>query len=368
MKTAIIGCGNISTQYLERAPAFGVLDIVRVADLDADRARAQAEKYGVPRHGSVDDVVSDADVELVINLTIPAAHAPIALRCIDAGKHVYGEKPLAVTREEASSMLDAAKAQGVRVGNAPDTFLGTGHQAARKLIDDGAIGTPTAAMGFMVCPGHESWHPDPEFYYAPGGGPMLDMGPYYLTALINLLGPIDRVSAEAGIQINPRTITSEKKNGKVVQVATPDHVATNLRFAGGAIGTVVTSFAGHQATHDTTRPITIYGTKGTLKVGDPNGFDTAPMLYTTGQTGGGDGDDYAEAATPHAHPNGRSLGAADMALAIKAGRPHRASGELSRSVLDIMLATLESSERGEYITIDSAGVERPSMMDVAGMA
>ena len=363
MKTAIIGCGNISTQYLKHAPDFGVLDIVRVADLDAGRARAQAEKFGVPRHGSVDDVVADADVELVINLTIPAAHAPIALRCIDAGKHVYGEKPLAVTREEATAMLDAAAEKGVRVGNAPDTFLGTGHQAARKLIDDGAIGTPTAAMGLMVCPGHESWHPDPEFYYAAGGGPMLDMGPYYLTALINLLGPINRVSAEAGIQITPRTIDSEKKRGQVMHVETPDHITASLRFAGGTIGTLVTSFAGHQAAHDTKRPITIYGTQGTLKIGDPNHFDIAPMLFTAGQ----DSDDYAEVATPHVHPNGRSLGVADMALAIKADRPHRASGELSRSVLDIMLGSLESSERGQYVAIDTAGVERPAMMDVAGL-
>ena len=363
MKTAIIGCGNISTQYLERAPDFGVLDIVRVADLDAGRARAQADKFGVPRHGGVDDLINDAEVELVINLTIPAAHAPVALKCIAAGKHVYGEKPLAVTREDAASMIDAAAKKGVRVGNAPDTFLGTGHQAARKLIDDGAIGTPTAAMGLMVCPGHESWHPDPEFYYAAGGGPMLDMGPYYLTALMNLLGPINRVSAEAGIQITPRIIGSEKKRGQVMHVEVPDHVTTSLRFAGGAIGTMVTSFAGHQATHDTKYPITIYGTEGTLKVGDPNHFDIPPLLYTTGQ----DGDDYAEAATPHVHPNGRSLGVADMALAIQADRPHRASGELSRSVLDIMVGALESSERGEFVTIDTAGVERPAMMDLAGM-
>lgn len=364
MKTALIGCGNISTQYLERASAFPVLDIVRLADLDAGRAQSQAEKFGVPRHGTVDDLLADAEVELVINLTVPAAHASVALQCIAAGKHVYGEKPLAVTRAEAASMLDAAASKGVRIGNAPDTFLGTGHQAARQLIDAGAIGTPTAATGFMVCPGHERWHPDPEFYYAPGGGPMLDMGPYYLTALINLLGPINRVSAEAGIQVNPRTITSAKKNGQQIQVQTPDHVTAGLRFAGGAIGTLVTSFAGHRATHDAKHPITIYGTKGTLKVGDPNGFDTPPMLFTTEQ----DGEGYTEVNVQHTHPDGRSLGAADMALAIETGRPHRANGELSRSVLDIMLATLESSERGEFVTIDTTGVERPEMIPVAGLS
>ena len=172
------------------------------------------------------------------------------------------------------------------------------------------------------------------------------------------------MSAEAGIQVNPRTITSAKKNGQQIQVQTPDHVTASLRFAGGAIGTLVTSFAGHRATHDAKHPITIYGTKGTLKVGDPNGFDTPPVLFTTEQ----DGEGYTEVNVQHTHPDGRSLGAADMALAIEQDRPHRASGELSRSVLDIMLATLESSERGEFVTIDTTGVERPEMIPVAGLS
>ena len=361
MKTAIIGCGNISTQYLERATeSFPVLDIVRLADLDPARARAQAETFKVPAHGSVDDLLADDAVELVINLTIPAAHAEVAGKVIAAGKHVYGEKPLAVTADEGRSILDAAAAKGVRVGNAPDTFLGTGHQTARRLIDEGAIGRPVTCTAMMFTPGHERWHPDPEFYYQRGGGPMLDMGCYYLTALVNLLGPVARVCGESGVQINPRVIGSEKKKGQEIAVEVPDHTSASLRFASGVIGSLATSFTGYEATHDTKYPITVYGTEGTLKVGDPNGFDTVPQVFHKDRPD----DGYADAEVTHTHPNGRSAGAADMAAAIAEGRPHRASGTLAQHVLEVMVGAEASSAEARYVTLDTAGMERPAMMPV----
>jgi len=244
-------------------------------------------------------------------------------------------------------VLDAAQAKGVRVANAPDTFLGTSHQTCRALIESGAIGQPVAATAFMFCPGHESWHPDPDFYYQPGGGPMFDMGPYYLTALINMLGPITRVSGEAGIQINPRTITSDPKNGEQISVNTPDHVAGNLRFQDGCLGTIITSFATRFSVHDHQNPITIHGTTGTLKVPDPNNFDGPVFLQTL------EDEDFKQVDIKHTHPNGRSLGIADLATALRANRDHRASERMAYCVLETMQGLLDASADGRYVTIES---------------
>lgn len=355
VKIGFIGCGNISTQYLEAAKQFPVLETVAVADLDMSRAQAQAEKFGVPRACGVEELLADDSIELVVNLTIPLVHAKVSLQVIEAGKHVYSEKPLTVTTEEGKRVLAAANAKGVRVGNAPDTFLGTSHQACRALIESGAIGRPVAATAFMICPGHESWHPDPEFYYKLGGGPMFDMGPYYLTALINMLGPITRVSGEAGIQIDPRTITSDPKKGQTIKVDTPDHVAGTLRFADGCIGTIITSFAGRFATHDDKNPITIYGTAGTLKVPDPNNFDGPVFLRRN------DDEDFQEVEIKHTHPNGRSVGVADMATAFRSGRDHRANERMAFCVVEAMQGLLESSEQGRHIAV-SAEFQKPALM------
>ncbi len=358
LNIGFIGCGNISDQYLDRAKQYPILHVAALADLDPTRAASQAEKYGVPRSCSVDELLADPSIELVVNLTIPAVHAEVALRCLDAGKHAYSEKPLAVNTDEGRRVLDAAAAAGLRVGNAPDTFLGTSHQACRQLIESGAIGTPVAATAFMICPGHESWHPDPDFYYQPGGGPMFDMGPYYLTALVNMLGPITRVSGEAGIQINPRTITSEPKKGQTIQVNTPDHVAGTLRFAEGCLGTIVTSFAGRFSPHDQQNPITIYGTRGTLKVPDPNHFDGPVLIQTV------DDEDYRQVTPKHTHPNGRSLGVADMATAIRENREHRANERLAYNVLETMQGLLSASADGQYVEI-AADFEKPALLPEA---
>ncbi|HXI17430.1 MAG TPA: Gfo/Idh/MocA family oxidoreductase, partial [Chloroflexota bacterium] len=242
VKVGIIGCGVISGIYLKNLPAFELVDVVACADLVLERAQARAQEFGIVKACLPDELLADPEVNLVVNLTIPKAHALVALAAVDAGKSVYNEKPLAVQREEGEELLRRAKARGVLVGGAPDTFLGGGIQTCRKLIDDGAIGEPVAATAFMAGHGHEHWHPDPAFYYQPGGGPMFDMGPYYLTALISLIGPVRRVAGSARVTFPERIITSKPKAGETIRVETPTHVAGTLDFASGAVGTVITSF------------------------------------------------------------------------------------------------------------------------------
>src|SRR6266498_2532672 len=238
----IVGCGNISGIYLEAGKKWDILNIVACADIDLARAQAQAAKYGIPKAIGVAELLADPSIAIVINLTVPQAHAEVALAALAAGKSVYNEKPLALDREQAKQVLDLAREKGLRVGCAPDTFLGGGLQTCRKLIDDGVIGEPIGASAFMMSHGPESWHPNPGFYYQPGAGPMFDMGPYYLTAIISLLGPVRRVSGSARVSMLERTITSEPLNGTKVLVNTPTHVTGVLEFASGAVGTVITSF------------------------------------------------------------------------------------------------------------------------------
>ncbi|MBW7458727.1 Gfo/Idh/MocA family oxidoreductase, partial [Paenibacillus sepulcri] len=221
VKVGIVGCGNISKIYFTNLQKYPELELVAAADLDLSRAEQRAQEFNLDKAYTVDQLMADPEIEIVVNLTIPKAHASVCLQALESGKHVYVEKPLAVTREEGQQVLKLAKEKGLRVASAPETFLGGGIQTCRKLIDDGAIGTPIAVSGFMIGGGHESWHPDPEFYYEVGGGPMFDMGPYYLTAFVNLLGPIRRVTGSAVISYPERTITSEKKRGQKIKVETP---------------------------------------------------------------------------------------------------------------------------------------------------
>ena len=227
----------------------------------------ESDEYGIAKAVSVEALLADPAIEIIVNLTTPQAHASVAMAALEAGKSVYNEKPLTVTVAEGRRLVETAEARGLRLGCAPGTFLGGGLQTCRKIIDDGTLGTPVAATAFMMGRGHEHWHPDPEFYYKVGGGPMMDMGPYYLTALRNLLGPIRKVNGMAAITIPERTIGSEARRGQKIQVETPDHVAGNLEFAGGAIGTIITSFAVMHAEYP---PIRVFGTEGTLSVPDPN--------------------------------------------------------------------------------------------------
>ncbi|WP_019535929.1 Gfo/Idh/MocA family protein [Paenibacillus ginsengihumi] len=354
VKVGIIGCGKISGIYFKNCRSFPMVEVAACADLDLERARAAAEEHGVPKACSVQELLDDPGIDIVINLTIPAAHAEVCLQAIHAGKHVYVEKPLAVTREEGRSILDAAKAKGVLVGSAPDTFLGGGIQTCVKLIEDGWIGTPVAATAFMLGRGHEHWHPDPEFYYAKGGGPMFDMGPYYLTALVAMLGPIRRIAGATKVSYPERTITSEKKFGKVIPVETPTHVAGVMDFHSGVIGTMITSFdvfGGHQLPR-----IEVYGSLGTLSVPDPNTFGGPVLLKRH------DAQEWKEIPLSHGYAeNGRGLGVLDMAYAIRNGRPHRASGELAYHVLEAMHGFHDSSDEGRHYIMQSS-CERPAPM------
>lgn len=347
----IIGCGNISGIYLENSKIFDAINVVAVADIDPDRAKARAAEYNIPKACSVEELLADPEIEIVLNLTTPDAHGPVALAALNAGKHVYNEKPLAVTRDEARALLDLAARKGLRVGCAPDTFLGGGLQTCRKLIDDGWIGEPIGATAFMMSHGPESWHPNPTFFYQPGGGPMFDMGPYYLTALCVLLGPVRRVTGSARISFPERTVTSEHNYGARIPVNTPTHVAGVLDFASGAVATIITSF---DVWSSQLPRIEIYGSQGTLGAPDPNTFDGPVLLRRAGAR------EWSNVPLSHGFTrNSRGIGVADMATAIRTGRPHRASGELAHHVLDIMHAIHDASREERHITLRSA-MTRPA--------
>jgi len=354
-RIGVAGIGNVSKIYLNNlSGVFGdKVKLAAVTDTVFERAQKAAADYKVKAFKSVKEMLASSDIDIALNLTPPAFHFDIALAAINAGKHIYNEKPLCTQRKEAAQLLTAAAEKKVRVGGAPDTFLGAGLQTCRKLIDDGWIGSPLAATAFVLNHGPEHWHPDPAFIYQAGCGPLFDMGPYYLTALINLLGPVARVCGSARIGIPERTITSKPLNGTVIKVETPTHISATLEFAGGPIGTIITSYE----VYSHTLPfIEIYGTEGALRVPDPNFFggpvyvkrfnaeewSQIPLLK-----------DYAE--------NARGLGVTDMALAIEENRPHRASGELAFHVLDILHGILESSASGRYYRVKSK-CKRPAAL------
>jgi predicted dehydrogenase len=355
VKVGVIGVGAISGAYLGMARNFPVVEMAAVADLDVARAKSAAEKFGIPRVLTVDELLADPSIELVLNLTVPKAHVPVGLRALENGKHTYAEKPLGINREEGMKLIGLAEQKKLMVGCAPDTFMGAGVQTARKLVEDGAIGKPLAFTAFMLSPGHESWHPSPEFYYEVGGGPMLDMGPYYLTALLNIFGPAKRISALASIGMPERTITSEPKRGKKVKVETPTHIAGSMEFANGVVGTLVTSFETRFPSYDGKQPITIFGEEGTLRVPDPNGFDGPVHLRRK------DDADWTEVPPAFVKGYGRSVGLADMAYAIRSGRKPRASGQQAMAVLDLMQGFLDSSEQGKAIS-PVTEYERPKPM------
>ncbi len=352
-KIGIIGCGNISSIYLQNGKVFENIEIAAVADIDMDRARARAAEYNVPKACSVEELLADPAIEIVINLTIPAAHGPVALAALEAGKNVYNEKPLAVSREDGRKLLALAKEKGLLVGGAPDTFLGGGLQTCRKLIDDGWIGEPVAATAFMLGRGPESWHPNPGFFYEPGAGPMFDMGPYYLTTLVALLGPARRVTGSAHITFPERTITNQYNYGDKIKVTTPTHIAGVLDFVSGPVATVITSFDvwSHQLPH-----IEIYGSAGSLSVPDPNTFDGPVYVRRAGAK--------EWSAVPLTHgftKNSRGLGVSDMAYALRSGRSHRANGAMAYHVLDIMHAVHDASREGRHIELEST-CEQPAAL------
>jgi predicted dehydrogenase len=358
LNVGIIGCGKIVAQYLTNFRRLEQVRLVAVADLDIARAQEVADTYEGVRAVSVDELIAAEDVDLVLNLTIPAAHAEVALKAIAAGKSVYGEKPLAATTEEAWHVLAAAREAGVVVGCAPDTVLGTGIQTARKAIDDGVIGSPIAATATMVTPGHERWHPNPDFYYQPGGGPLLDMGPYYVSALVTLLGPVVSVIGAASHTRTERTIGSGERSGQAIPVDIDTHVTGVLIHASGALSTLVMSF---DAVQSKSPNIEIHGEKGTLSVPDPNHFDGDVQLFRLG------GESWETLPVSAGYiDSGRGYGIADIA-ATPDGEEPRAGGALAFHVLEVMESVLASARTGASIPIAST-VERPSAVELADLA
>jgi predicted dehydrogenase len=344
LNVGVVGCGTISGAYLTTFARLPTVKVVVAADLDRSRAESVARAHAGVRALSVDELMSDDTVELVLNLTIPAAHAEIALQAIGAGKSVYCEKPLAATTVDAQQVLDQAQAVGVRVGCAPDTVLGTGIQTARKAIDDGRIGTPIAATARFGTPGHELWHANPDFYYAPGGGPLLDMGPYYITALVIMLGPVVSVVGSASRHRATRTIGSGPRQGQKIPVSIDTHVAGVLTHQSGALTTLSMSF---DSVASQTPPIEVHGEFGSLVVPDPNVFDGQTLLRTI--------------ATPRweALPvsagyigSSRGFGIHDMSVTAP-GVESRAGGTLAFHVLDIMESLLRSAHAGKSLAVES---------------
>lgn len=353
LRIGVVGCGNISGIYFDNLASYPETEVVAVADLDQDRARSIASQRGIAKALTTEALLADPDVDLVLNLTVPKAHGSVNLAAVEAGKHVYTEKPFALTTREGRAVLEAARRSGVFVGSAPDTFLGAAHQACVESIDAGLIGEPVAVNAFMLCHGHESWHPSPEFYYEVGGGPMFDMGPYYLTAIVAMLGPIRKVQSMTRVTFPERTITSEPKRGKTITVDTPTHLAALMEFENGAIGQITTSF---DIWHHTMPHIEIYGTEGSLRVPDPNGFGGEVFVR-----GARDSEWQPVPIRAAYSQNSRGLGVRDMAYALRDGRAVRASGELAYHVLDAMEAVVHSGERGERIALES-WVERPARL------
>ncbi|WJE15076.1 Gfo/Idh/MocA family oxidoreductase [Halobacillus sp. ACCC02827] len=355
IRAGIIGCGTISDIYLKNSQEFASFDIIACADVDLDRAREKAEAYGVERALTVTELLEDEAVDVVINLTPPLVHKEITMGALRNGKHVYSEKPLAVTLEDGREILAFAEEQNLKVGVAPDTFLGAGLQTCQGLMEKGAIGIPLSGLAFMMNLGPERWHHHPEFFYQKGGGPLFDMGPYYLTALIQLLGPIKSIMAVATTSPAERAIASGPKEGTVLSVETPTHYSGILEMEQGALVTLTMSFDAAPAEGSL---IELYGTEGALKVPDPNTFGGPVSYKKRGE------DVWQEVSVPSVYSeNSRGIGLADMAEAIKHGTPFRTHGSLAYHVLEAMHAFHTSSDSGKKVDLTSTVTPSPLRED-----
>ncbi|ACM36714.1 MULTISPECIES: Gfo/Idh/MocA family protein [Rhizobium/Agrobacterium group] len=355
LNVGIIGCGNISSAYFTLAPLFKGITVVACADINMNAAELRAEEFGVKAQ-TVDELLANPDVDVVVNLTIPAVHYAVSKQILEAGKHVYSEKPLVLSLEEGESLRRIAKDKGLSVGCAPDTFLGGAHQLARKHIDEGGIGRVTSGTCHVMSPGMEMWHPNPDFFFLPGGGPILDLGPYYIANLINLIGPVKRVGALTSMASETRTITSEPRNGEVIPVKTPTNIHALLEFANGATITLSASWDVWCHRHAN---MELYGTEGSLFVTDPNFF--GGVVEATGR------NKEVKPLEEWDHPFGinnqesaqgpranyRTAGLADMALAIIEGRDARCSLDRVLHGVDVMTAILKSGETGEFVSLST---------------
>ncbi|MDT8861371.1 Gfo/Idh/MocA family oxidoreductase [Alkalihalobacillus sp. MEB130] len=348
LKVGLIGCGNISGIYLKNSQRFSAFDIVACADVNEARAREVADSYGIEQMTTT-DLLSSPKIDVILNLTVPHAHAEVILQAIEQKKHVYTEKPLSVSFEDGKRILEAAKLKNVYVGSAPDTFLGGSIQLAGSLLEQGIIGKPVGATAFMMSRGPESWHPNPEFFYQVGGGPMYDMGPYYITALVSLLGSVKRIAGSTKISFPTRMKTSEANYGETFKVDVPTHVSGMVDFASGATSTITTSF---DVAASRTPFIEIYGEKGTISLPDPNHFNQPLLLKVHGEKEwnelkpAGDADD-----------NLRGIGLADMVEAIQNESEARASGQLALHVLEVMHGIHQSSEQSRHYEMETTCVK-----------
>ena len=360
VKIGILGLGAISGIYLKNlTELFREVEIAGVYDLIPEKTAAAQKEYGIAKgYSSMEEMLQDPEIEIVLNLTRPFEHYETTKAALLAGKHVYSEKPLAATLEEGKELAALAQEKNLMLGGAPDTFLGAGIQTCRKLIDHGFIGRPIGASARMICHGHESWHPAPAFYYQYGGGPMMDMGPYYLTALVSLLGRVSTLTGIVSKSFDTRTITSMPQYGQSVKVEVPTHVNGIMQFENGAVATITTTF---DVYYDNSASLEIYGTKGTLRVPDPNGFGGPVMLLRP--------EDGAFREIPLVFDykeNSRGLGLADMAKALREGRDMRAGSQQTLHVLEIMTAFEKSSREGKLITLESP-YERKNAMNEDGI-
>ncbi len=367
LRVGVIGCGNIADQYLGLAPNFPGIKMTAVADLNMDVARARAEQYPVDAR-TVDALLASDDIDVIVNLTIPAAHFEVTRRILQAGKHAFSEKPLVLTLEQGEELRALAEANGLRVGCAPDTFLGAAHQTARAIMDAGTVGSITSGTCHVMSHGMEHWHPNPDFFFQEGAGPVLDIGPYYVTNLIQLLGPVEKVAALTNQAGPTRTLLLEPRAGEEIPIETPTDIHALLKFKSGATITMGTSW--DVWSHDHAN-MELYGTKGTLYVPDPNFFGgdvkitdkgSDPVVADDGAHPFGVPND--QVGTPDERANYRTSGLADMAQAILQDRPHRCSLELAVHCVDVMTSILKSGETHEFVTL-STTCDRPAAMDKA---
>lgn len=357
LRVGIVGIGTISAQYLATIDTLSDLELVAVSDLDPARAHAAAATRPGVDALTTPQLVTRDDIDVVLNLTTPAQHVGVALAAIDAGRGVYGEKPLATNTVDGRRILDAAAAAGVRLGCAPDTVLGTGIQTARRAIDDGLIGAPIAATATMVTPGHERWHPAPDFYYQPGGGPLLDMGPYYLSALITLLGPVVEVTGMTSRTRDSRVIATGDRAGIVIPVDVDSHVTALLRHENGAVSTLLVTF---DAVGTRSSNIEVHGETGTLAVPDPNLFTGDVDLLALGD------DEWQTLTVSGGYVDGgRGVGLADLALTTPGSEP-RAGATLAFHVLDVMESVLRSAEHRATLAVQSTAA-RPSAVPLTSL-
>ncbi|MFT4214122.1 MAG: Gfo/Idh/MocA family oxidoreductase [Microbacterium sp.] len=352
----VIGTGMISSKYLDNLSAFPDVTVIALGDLDADRAAAQAEKYGVSVSGLPEDVLTHPEVELVVNLTVPVAHVPVSMAAIEAGKHVWSEKPIGVNREEACALLAAAEAADLRLGIAPDTVLGPGLQTALRALRRGDIGVPLSAQTSMQYAGPDLFHPNPEFLFSHGAGPVVDMGPYYISALVNLFGPVARVAAVGLKGRERRRVRVGDRAGDEFPVEVPTHVQAIAQFERGMTSQSVFSFDS-QLTRSGVLEVT--GTEGTLVIPDPNRFSGAVRIARVATAYEDIDTPRWERVAPVGVEAGRGLGVLDMARAIRAERPHIATGELGYHIFDTLTAIEESVQLGRFVEIESTVAEVP---------